>query len=290
MVGCLRRKIASKSSSVVLFRNVSALSYTPVLESSLGAFALKTLQFRAMASQAFAFDPPPVPSIAITNPESSDSRDEKRFPVHRIYCVGRNYSDHVKEMGGDPKKSAPTFFTKPADAVVESPATIAYPMATENLHYEVELVVCMGKSGSQIPVDDALDYIFGYAVGIDLTRRDLQSAAKSKGLPWDSSKAFDQSAPISAIVPASASIHSAMECAKINLSVNDEIRQIATLDQMIWSTREIIHQLSTLFHLQPGDLIFTGTPSGVGPITAGDKIEATVEGLPKVKIVLTDGW
>lgn len=242
-------------------------------------------------SASFAFAPPVIPSVEIQD-------SSERFPVHRIYCVGRNYSEHVKEMGGDPKKSSPMFFTKPADAVVPSGSSIPYPLATSDLHYEVELVVCIGKGGVQIPVDQALEHIFGYAVGLDLTKRDLQAAAKSKGLPWDSSKAFDQSAPIGSIRKVSSSttssnkqqlLHEDMASnRKIQLSVNGQLKQDATLNQMIWSVPEIIHELSNQFYLQPGDLIFTGTPSGVGPIVPGDVIQGTVEGLSKVVMKLVE--
>jgi fumarylpyruvate hydrolase len=238
------------------------------------------------STATFAFDPPAIPSVEIQD-------SPERFPVHRIYCVGRNYSDHIREMGGDPNTSVPSFFTKPADAVVPSGSSIPYPMVTTNLHYEVELVVCIGKAGVQIPMDQATNHIFGYAVGLDLTKRDMQSAAKSKGLPWDSSKAFDQSAPIGAIRKVndnsgSNKLHEEMATNKIQLSVNGQIKQYATLNQMVWSIPEIIHQLSNQFHLQPGDLIFTGTPSGVGPIVPGDFIQGTVEGLSKVVMKLVD--
>jgi len=252
----------------------------------------------------YVFPPSPIPSVSIQVPEGSKPL---RFPIHRIYCVGRNYSEHVQEMGGDPTKSVPTFFTKPADAVVESPAHLKYPLATQNLHYEVELVVCIGKGGVQIPIDSAMDHIFGYAVGLDLTKRDLQSAAKAKGMPWDCSKAFDESAPIGPIVPieetaliggmtTTSSMSDVEEEGSsrmlmspqsvIQLSVNGIQKQYSSLDQMIWSVPQIIHQLSYQFHLQPGDLIFTGTPSGVGPIVPGDTIIGSVQGLPSVEMTL----
>jgi fumarylpyruvate hydrolase len=243
--------------------------------------------FTMAFASTFAFDPPDISSVEIQD-------SSERFPIHRIYCVGRNYSEHVREMGGDPNTSVPSFFTKPADAIVPSGSSIPYAMATNNLHYEVELVVCIGKAGVEIPIDQALPHIFGYAVGLDLTRRDMQNEAKSKGLPWDSSKAFDQSAPIGAIRKVVVDnnnnpknnnklLHEEMMAAnKIQLSVNGQIKQDATLNQMVWSIPEIIHQLSHQFYLQPGDLIFTGTPAGVGPIVPGDFIQGTVEGLPQV--------
>ena len=270
---------------------------------------MTTTAAAAPTTTFFAFDPPPTPSVAIVSPfpagaagkgSIEQQQQQIRFPVHRIYCVGRNYSDHVQEMGGDPTQSIPTFFTKPADAVVDSPATIAYPLATKDLHYEVELVVCMGKGGVQIPMDQALDHVYGYAVGLDLTKRDLQATAKAKGMPWDSSKAFDQSAPMGAIVPAvtttmtagtttttTTTLHERLNKAVIQLSVNGILKQHATLNQMVWSIPQIIHQLSQQFQLQPGDLIFTGTPSGVGPIVPGDVIVGSVDGLPTVEMTLT---
>jgi fumarylpyruvate hydrolase len=226
----------------------------------------------------FAFPPPQVPSVEIAGTTS-------RFPVHRIYCVGRNYAEHVREMGSDPKEP-PVFFTKPADAVVPNGATVPYPPRTENLHYEVELVVAIGKAGSNIPASQARSHIFGYAVGNDLTRRDLQSASKKKGLPWDTGKAFDASAPISALRPASLG-H--LERGRIWLTVNGESRQQSDLAEMIWSVPDIIAELSTLFELQPGDLIYTGTPSGVGPLKAGDRIECGVEGLETMRNTIIAG-
>jgi fumarylpyruvate hydrolase len=217
----------------------------------------------------FAFPPPPIPSVEIAGAG-------QRFPVHRIYCVGRNYADHVREMGSDPKAEAPVFFTKPADAVVARGAAVPYPSRTENLHHEVELVVAIGSAGCNITPGHAREYIFGYAVGNDLTRRDLQGAAKKKGWPWDTGKGFDASAPISAIRPASLG-H--IEHGRIWLSVNGETRQQSDVSAMIWSVPEIIAELSTLFELKAGDLIYTGTPAGVGPVTPGDRIECGVDGL-----------
>jgi fumarylpyruvate hydrolase len=195
--------------------------------------------------------------------------------VHRIYCVGRNYADHVKEMGSDAKEP-PVFFTKPADAIVASGAAVPYPPRSENFHYEVELVIAIGGSGRNIAAAQALDHVFGYAVGNDLTRRDLQGAAKKKGAPWDTGKAFDASAPIGAIRPASLG-H--VERGSIWLKVNGETRQQSDISEMIWSVPDIIAELSTLFGLRAGDLIYTGTPAGVGPLKAGDKIECHIDGL-----------
>jgi fumarylpyruvate hydrolase len=217
----------------------------------------------------FVFQPPARASVEIAG-------TEQRFPVHRIYCVGRNYADHVREMGSDPKAEPPVFFTKPADAIVASGAPVPYPPRTDNLHYEVELVVAIARAGRNIAASQALAHVFGYAVGNDLTRRDLQAAAKKKGLPWDTGKAFDASAPIAPIRPASLG-H--VERGRIWLSVNGETRQQSDVSEMIWSVPEIIAELSTLFELKAGDLIYTGTPAGVGALKPGDRIECGVEGL-----------
>jgi len=200
----------------------------------------------------------------------------ERFPVHRIYCVGRNYAAHAREMGKDPDREPPFFFTKPPSAIVANQATIPYPSRTENLHHEVELVIAIGKSGKDIPVEAALQHVFGYAVGIDLTRRDLQSQAKDKGHPWDTGKGFDRSAPLAAIHPAPGKD---FVSGKIWLKVNGEERQHGDIADLIWSVPEIISELSTLFELQAGDLIFTGTPAGVGAVKQGDRIECGVDGL-----------
>ena len=217
----------------------------------------------------FAFPPPPAPSAAI-------SGSAQRFPIHRIYCVGRNYADHVREMGGDAQREAPVFFTKPADAVVANGAAIPYPTRTANLHHEIELVIAIGRGGRDIQKDRALEHIFGYAAGNDLTRRDLQAASKQKGLPWDTSKAFDFSAPLAAIRPVS---QGHLSKGRIWLAVNGKLRQESDIAEMIWTAPEMIAELSTLFDLMPGDLIFTGTPAGVGALEPGDRIEGGVEGL-----------
>ncbi len=217
----------------------------------------------------FAFAPNPAPSVAITG-------SAQRFPVHRIYCVGRNYADHAQEMGTDPKTDPPVFFTKPADAIAATGTPVPVPPRTSNFHHEIELVVAIGRGGARIKAAEALAHVFGYAVGIDLTRRDLQQAAKKRGEPWDTGKAFDHSAPIGAIRPV-AQGHVAR--GRIWLKVNNEVRQQADVANMIWSVPEIIAELSTLFELQPGDLIFTGTPAGVGPLRAGDRVEGGIDGL-----------
>lgn len=201
----------------------------------------------------------------------------ERFPVRRIFCVGRNYAAHAREMGQDPEREPPFFFTKPADALVPNHSTIPYPTRTQNLHPEIELVVAIGKGGSNIATTQALDHVFGYAVGNDLTRRDLQFEARDKGRPWDTSKAFDRSAALTAITPANA--HSPVFKGRIWLKVNGELRQQADIADLIWSVPEIIAELSTLFELAPGDLIYTGTPAGVGAIQHGDRLEGGVDGL-----------
>ena len=211
----------------------------------------------------FAFTPQDHPVVAVD--------DGQLFPVRRIFCVGKNYADHVKEMGGDAKTDKPVYFTKPADAVVASGATLPFPLGTDNLHFEGELVVALGPSAE----------IFGYAAGCDLTRRDLQSAAKKARNPWDIAKGFDQSAPIGTISrtkPASTDF--------LETRVNGDVKQSAPLSLMIWTIDEIIDGLRSLFELKAGDLIFTGTPSGVGPLVQGDQIEVTIGGLPKLEFNL----
>ena len=218
----------------------------------------------------YIFSPPAQAAVAIKG------RSEL-FPVRRIFCVGRNYAAHAREMGSNPDREPPFFFTKPADAIVPNKATIPFPPRTENLHHEIELVVAIGKAGKNIPVERALDYVYGYAVGNDLTRRDLQSAAKDKGKPWDTAKAFDRSAPITAITPVAGNAHIAK--GNIWLKVNGEIRQQGDVSDLIWSIPEVIAELSTLFELAAGDLIYTGTPAGVSALKPGDRIEGGVDGL-----------
>lgn len=208
------------------------------------------------------------------------------FPVHRIYCVGRNYGDHVKEMGGDPKSEPPVFFNKPADAIVIENQSVAYPQATSDLHHEVELVVALGSGGKNINPDDALHCVFGYAVGVDLTRRDLQAVAKKDGRPWDVAKGFDQSAPISPINPIS-NLITHPHAGSITLSVNGELRQNADLDEMIWSVTEIICELSGYYELKTGDLIFTGTPAGVAALKKGDTVLAEIEKIGSLEFKIT---
>lgn len=196
---------------------------------------------------------------------------DKRFPVRRIYCIGKNYAGHVKEMGGDVERSEPIFFTKAAETIVHSDTVIPFPPHTENLHFEVELVVAMGPDG-----------IFGYSVGIDMTRRDIQGIAKQKGGPWDRAKNFHQSAPCSMLTPADQV--SNIDAAHIILRKNGDLVQTSTIDKMIWSVPEIIERLSADMDLQAGDLIFTGTPEGVGPVRRGDELEGGVEGLAPIRV------
>jgi fumarylpyruvate hydrolase len=221
----------------------------------------------------YVFPPSEVPSVAIAN-------SENRFPVHRIYCVGRNYAEHAREMGGDPNREPPFFFCKPADAVVTSGSTIPYPLATQSFHHEVELVAALKSGGTNVKPEAALDLVFGYAVGVDLTRRDLQQAMREKGRPWDVGKAFDRSAPIGELLPASASFN--VSKSAIALSVNGEVKQSSDIGELIWNVPDIIAHLSGLFELKAGDLIFTGTPAGVGPLKPGDRVEATIAGLSKL--------
>jgi fumarylpyruvate hydrolase len=216
---------------------------------------------------AFVIDPPAQPSVPVEGQAG-------RFPVRRIYCVGRNYWAHRAEMGGH-DRDPPFFFGKPADAVRPEGADVAYPQATHNFHHEIELVVALGKGGKDVPVDKALDLIFGYAVGVDLTRRDLQAAYRDKGQPWEGAKGFDASAPISAIKP----WKGAPPQGRIWLTVNGDTKQDATVADMIWAVAEIIAEASKLWTLMPGDLIYTGTPEGVGPLVKGDKVAGGVEGV-----------
>ncbi len=217
---------------------------------------------------------PPFPPSTVTvmgRPE--------RFPVHRIYCVGQNYAEHSREMGSDPHKVPPFFFAKPADAVFE-PAlhgALPYPSATENLHHEVEWVIALGAPLHRATPEQALAAVWGHAVGLDLTRRDLQAAAKAGGKPWDTAKGFDRSAVMGPIQPVSGPLPTA---GRIALRVNGTPRQQGDLSDLIWSVGDLLARLSEYYELQPGDLVFTGTPAGVGPLLPGDRVEASIDGLP----------
>ena len=232
------------------------------------------------AATLYAVPAPAIPTIPVTGQAA-------QFPVHRIYCVGRNYEDHAKEMGGTGRE-APFFFMKPADAVlVAMPgATVdmPYPTLTANLHHEIELVVAIGTGGSNIAAADAQRHIFGYAVGLDMTRRDLQNDMKKQGRPWSISKGFDHSAPLGAITPAAAVAD--IGAAAISLQVNGQMRQHSTIGKMIWNIAETIEKLSQAWVLQPGDLIFTGTPEGVGAVVRGDTLEGAVTGLQPMRVRL----
>lgn len=219
--------------------------------------------------------PPAPPAVTLPVHGIAD-----RFPVRRIFCVGRNYAEHSREMGGDPTREAPFFFTKPADAVVVSGATIPYPPKTADLHHEAELVVAIGKGGADIALADAPAHIWGHAAGNDLTRRDVQAEAKAARRPWDMAKGFDNSAVIGALHPGP------LPDAEITCTVDGRVTQSARLSDMIWSVPEIIAHLSGYVTLQAGDLIFTGTPAGVGPIAKGETCTVTIEGLSPATVTL----
>lgn len=205
------------------------------------------------------------------------------FPVHRIYCIGKNYAAHVREMGGTPERQPPCFFMKPADAVCLN-AVVHYPPASNNVHYEGELVIAVGREGRDIAAGQALEYVFGYAAGVDLTRRDLQTEAARQGNPWDTGKGFDESAPMTAITPVNQCGH--FDSGSLKLSVNSEIRQQADFSDLIWKNSEIIAALSRLYTLKPGDLIFTGTPAGVGPVVPGDRILLEIDRLQNLEFMI----
>ncbi|WP_127090405.1 fumarylacetoacetate hydrolase family protein [Aquabacter cavernae] len=229
-----------------------------------------------MAS-AYVIAAPQIPTLAV---EGTDAL----FPVHRIYCVGRNFADHAIEMGHDPSREPPFFFQKNPDNLVPNGATIPYPKRSSDVHYEIELVVALKEGGENIPVETALDHVYGYGVGIDLTRRDLQGEAKKLGRPWEVGKAFEQSAPATSLVPAAKIGHPA--AGRIWLSVNGALKQEGDLNQMIWKVPEMIAELSTLFRLMPGDLIFAGTPAGVGPLKSGDVLDGGVDGVANLKVTI----
>ncbi len=223
---------------------------------------------------SFVIPAPPPASVEVTG--TGD-----RFPVRRIYCIGRNYLAHRKEMGHDDRKP-PFYFQKPADALLETGGEFPYPTLSENVHFEIELVVAIAKGGTDISIENALDHVYGYGLGIDMTRRDIQSQAKQDGKPWESAKSFDHSAPISPIRPVSEIGHP--DSGRIWLAVNGEIRQDSDLNLQIWNVQEGISHLSKLYEVGPGDLIYTGTPDGVGPINPGDLITAGIEGIGELEI------
>jgi fumarylpyruvate hydrolase len=218
-----------------------------------------------------------LPELSVSTVALAGSND--RFPVRRIYCVGQNYLDHAREMGSDPRRHAPFFFSKPPDAVVGSGARLPFPVKTHDFHHEVELVLALGAGGANVKPENAAALIFGHAVGIDLTRRDLQAAAKQAGRPWDMAKGFDHSAPIGNLA-----VGIPPENASIALSVDGEVRQSGDLRDMIWCVPEIIAVLSTFVTLAAGDLIFTGTPAGVGPIKPGQSLHGTIAGIDPIDV------
>ena len=229
---------------------------------------------------SYVFPPAPAPSVPVVGTEA-------QFPVHRIYCVGRNYEEHAKEMGFTGREP-PFFFMKPADAIVVAPpgatTPLPYPSLTTNLHHEIELVVAIGKGGKNIAAADALSHIYGYAVGLDMTRRDLQNDMKKQGRPWSIGKGFDYSAPIGPITPAAQAGN--VGKAGIWLQVNGVDRQRSNVAQLIWHIAETIEHLSAAWELQPGDLIYTGTPEGVGAVVTGDVLEGGVDGLGSIRLKL----
>lgn len=227
----------------------------------------------------YVFDPAQTPTVAVFESDA-------RFPVRRIFCVGRNYAAHAREMGRDPDREPPFFFTKPADAVVDDGETIAYPPQTQNFQHEAELVVAIGKPGRNISEEAALSHVWGYAVGNDLTRRDLQLQAREMGRPWDWGKAFDRSAVIGPVYPVEKSSHP-IEGA-ITLTVNGETKQSGDLAELIWSVPEVISILSHSMELKAGDLIMTGTPAGVGPLVTGDVCVVSIEGLGSITTTIGD--
>lgn len=226
---------------------------------------------------AYAVPAPPPADLEITG-------STERFPVRRIYCIGKNYVAHIREMNAD-ERDPPVIFMKPRDALLPNGGEMAYPMFTENLHYECELVVAIGKAGANIPESQAADHIYGYAVGLDMTRRDHQAGVLQKGLPWEVTKAFDQSAPVGPVTPR-ADIGT-MTSGHVRLSVNGEPRQDADISLLIWKIDEIIARLSQQYELQPGDLIMTGTPAGVGAVGPGDVLDCAVDGLAPMTLRIT---
>ena len=229
----------------------------------------------APQKSAFVVRPPEAPSLPVAGTKA-------RFPVRRIFCVGRNYAEHTREMGHDPTRELPFFFMKDPSGLVLSGGTFPYPPLSKDVHHEIELVAAIGKGGADIPEAKALSHIYGYAVGLDMTRRDLQGEAKKTGRPWEVGKAFAQAAPCTAVHPVSAIGHPAE--GHIWLNINGHQRQRGDLKELIWSVPEIIAHLSRLFVLAPGDLIFTGTPAGVGPVQKGDVLEGGVEGVDRLTV------
>ncbi|MBX6321343.1 MAG: fumarylacetoacetate hydrolase family protein [Rhodospirillaceae bacterium] len=224
---------------------------------------------------SYVVEPQPIPTVPVRG-------TGRLFPVHRIYCVGRNYAEHAREMGHDPDREPPFFFQKNPDSIVSDGGEFPYPARSREVHHELEMVVAIGKGGRDIPAETALDHVYGYAVGLDMTRRDLQGEAKKLGRPWEVGKAFEHAAPCSAIAPAAEIGHP--RTGAIWLKVNGTLRQQGDLSQMIWSVPEVIAHLSGLFELKPGDLIYSGTPAGVGPVSRGDVLVGGVDGVGELTI------
>ena len=222
----------------------------------------------------------------ITTPSVPLVGEDTLFPVRRIFCVGRNYEAHAREMGDTETRETPMWFTKAPAALCLAGGTIPYPPGTANCHYEMELVAAIGASGFRVPAQDAAKLVLGYACGLDLTRRDLQNAAKAKGLPWDTGKDFENAAVIGPLTRAEA--FGTPEAQRLALRQNGKVRQEAQLSEMTWNVSELIAHLSTLYHLEPGDLVYTGTPAGVGPLVVGDVLEGTVEGLAPITLTFAE--
>jgi fumarylpyruvate hydrolase len=253
----------------VLCTLFNAIHFTPMLRRNKSRTEKKSM------TDVYIFPPPPQPAVKVEG-------DDRLFAVRRIFCVGRNYADHAREMGHDPDREMPFFFCKPADALVTGGSTIPYPPQTKDLQHEVELVVALRQGGGAIARENALEHVFGYGVGIDFTRRDLQQEAKDKKRPWDWGKGFDNSAPCSAIRPMARHPSSG----RIALTVNGQIRQEGDLAQMIWPVADVIAFISQSMRLCAGDLIFTGTPAGVGPVSRGDVLSAEIAGVGALTITV----
>jgi len=256
-------------------RRVSFHACRPAAHCAGGGIRLSIERGHPMS--AYVIDASERPSVEV-------DQSSARFPVRRVFCVGRNYADHAREMGADPDREPPFFFTKPADAIVPAGGTVPYPPLTSDLHHEIELVVAIGKDGRSIAPADALSHVWGYGVGVDLTRRDLQAEAKKLSRPWDWAKGFDASGPVTALRSASVTGHPAS--GRIWLAVNGETRQQGDLADMIWAVPDVIAYVSRSVELKAGDLIFTGTPAGVGALQPGDRVTGGVDGVAAFEFVM----
>lgn len=265
---CYRRRVAAARRD--------AWPGVPLPKTSASVFAFRN-PFRDQKMTDYVFAPPAVPSVEIAGSAA-------RFPVRRVFCVGRNYADHAREMGADPNREPPFFFSKPADAIVPASGTVPYPTLTSDLHHEIELVIAIGRGGRAIAADSALDHVWGYGVGVDLTRRDLQAEAKKAGRPWDWAKGFDASGPLTALHPAASIGHP--QRGRIWLAVNDDARQQGDLADMIWPITDIVSYASRAVELRAGDLIFTGTPAGVAALQPGDRVTGGVDGVASFEFVV----